>query len=75
MAPMRREPSLSRRKPRAAATATPAGSLFLAGREGHFLLSVGLGTLAAGLQRERLMGARNIPFARARTANEGRGGE
>ena len=72
MAPMRREPSLSRRKPRAAATGAPAGSPFLARREGHFLLTVGP-PLAARFQRERLMLGK-YSSARARTS-EARCGE
>jgi hypothetical protein len=52
-----------------------AGSLFLARRERHFLPTVGLGTPRCALSA-RATDARQYSFrARARTANEGRGGE
>jgi hypothetical protein len=69
MAPMRREPSLSRRKPRAAATGAPAGSLFLARRERHFLLTVGLGTPRCALSA-RATDAREVFLSRARDNNK-----
>jgi hypothetical protein len=72
MAPMRREPSLSRRKPRAAATGAPAGSLFLARRERHFLLRVSTPRCALAA---RATDAREVFLARARTTSEGRSGE
>ena len=65
MAPMRREPSLSRRKPRAAATGPPAGSLFLARGERHFLLTVGLGTPRCA-RSARATDAREVFLSRAR---------
>jgi len=65
MAPMRREPSFSRRKPRAAATGPPAGSLFLARCERHFLLTVGLGTPRCA-RSARATDAREVFLSRAR---------
>jgi hypothetical protein len=43
MAPMRREPIVEPAKAPCCGNGAPAGSLFLARRERHFLLTVGLG--------------------------------
>jgi hypothetical protein len=55
MAPMRREPSLGRRKPRAAATGPPPARFSLLDVKVVSCFRWVWGLLAGGLQRERLM--------------------
>jgi hypothetical protein len=64
MAPMRREPSLSRRKPRAAATGPPPARFSLLAQNVISRLRWAWGLLAARVQLERLMLARYSSRAR-----------